>query len=79
MWQPTIPSDPECYQILMQFRQNERALVNNQNKEMRSELKGACIKFLRKYGTASSSFEIGPIEEVFGKLLEVEANGRLLY
>lgn len=79
MWQPTLPSDPECYQILMQFRQNERALVNNQNKEMRSELKGACIKFLRKYGTVSSSFEIGPIEEVFGKLLEVEANGRLLY
>lgn len=79
MWKPTIPIDAEFYLILMQFQQNERALVSNVNKEMQAELKEACIQFLRKYGTVSSNFEIGPIVEIFGKLLEVEANGRLLY
>lgn len=76
---PIIPSDPECHRIVLQFRQNEQAIVNNQKKELCSELKTSCIDFLRKYGTASRKFEIGPIEEIFGKLLEIEANGRLLY
>lgn len=78
-WKPMIPSDPECHNILLKFRLNEQAIVNNQNKELRTELISACITFLRKYGTVNRKYETGPIEEIFGKLLEIEANGRLLY
>ncbi len=78
-WRPIIPSDPECHNILIRFRFNEQAILNNQNKEMRTELISECIKCLRKYGAEAGKFEIGPIEGTFGKLLEIEANGRLLY
>lgn len=79
-WTPILPlADPEFQEIYQQFRRNEKALVNNQNKQLRSELIDLCVNFLRKYGTEPSKFEIGPIEEIFGKLLEVQANGRLLY
>lgn len=50
---PIIPSyDSECHHILVQFCQNELAIVSNECKELRSELKSACIHFLRKYGSA---------------------------
>ncbi|XP_037032561.1 SET and MYND domain-containing protein 4-like [Bradysia coprophila] len=79
-WHPIMPlADPEFQHILRQYRHNEQAIVNNQNKQLRSELISAGIKFLRKYGAEPSKFEIGPIEEIFGKLLEIQANGRLLY
>lgn len=79
-WNPILMvADNEFQQIVRQFRHNEQAIVTNQMKQLRSELISACGKFLRKYGAQPSKFEIGPIEEIFGKLLEVQANGRLLY
>lgn len=78
-WNPIMPADPEYHHILMQFRQYEQAIVNNECKELCSELKSGCINLLRKYGTACRQFEIGPIEGIFGKLLEMEANRRLFF